>query len=86
MGGGVCSNQKRNWQNHIFKHKSENGNEICPEQEMSFHGYELNINENVNRSTAAGRTSESSTKEKISGKWKNHCFEFIFWETEEQIQ
>ena len=44
-------------QNDKFKHNSENGNEFCPEPEMSFHGYELNINENVNRSTATARTT-----------------------------
>ena len=48
---------ERNCQNDKFKHNSENGNEFCPEPEMSFHGYELNINENVNRSRATARTT-----------------------------
>ena len=47
----------RNCQNDKFKHNSENGNEFCPEPEMSFHGYELNINENVNRRAATARTT-----------------------------
>ena len=69
--GGGWAKWERNCQNDKFKHNSENGNEFCPEPEMSFHGYELNINENVNRRAATARTTPN--------------FKWIFF-TEFQIQ